>query len=467
MADATVIAARRYADAYPGFRLAFPVEVAVPMSRLTLELLVQERRPLPVVEEYALRLTHAGVTKIGDIARYLGLDDAPVTDAIVAQMQEENLEHRPDPHGGRMLVLTPNGIDAATDLQAVTILRVEAERIFDRLAWKAVDYTARELIHADDVKADGIVTLPSTRTGDVDLADITPRALNKLLNSRSDRREPPPLQILSVETILRETRWYLPAVLLVYQAIGANDTRFAVTVNGARSTPYEQALDATGGYDRLKINIQPSAGEPALPIELTTQRVAHDRVVGWHRQTAWATPATPGDVSAETEDSKAARHELDTAPVRAVPAFEHRHLLAEALTTARRRLLLVTSSVRDAVAGDFFDHLETALRRKGMRVTIVYTNSDNRSDHDRDAIGRLRKLAERHTNLTLVAHPGPASAALIYDNTWINSNFGWLSYRGDPTHTYRSEEGTLIRIPAIVDAHHDTCLATFVSPNTA
>jgi hypothetical protein len=41
---------------------------------------------------------------------------------------------------------------------------------------------------------------------------------------------------------------------------------------------------------------------------------------------------------------------------------------------------------------------------------------------------------------------------LIWDDTWVSSSFNWLSFRGDPSKTFRQEEGILVRIPEKVAA---------------
>jgi hypothetical protein len=44
---------------------------------------------------------------------------------------------------------------------------------------------------------------------------------------------------------------------------------------------------------------------------------------------------------------------------------------------------------------------------------------------------------------------------LIFDQTWVATSFNWLSFRGDPSRTYRMEEGTMVRIPTLVDREYE------------
>jgi predicted phosphohydrolase len=48
---------------------------------------------------------------------------------------------------------------------------------------------------------------------------------------------------------------------------------------------------------------------------------------------------------------------------------------------------------------------------------------------------------------------------LIFDDTWINSSFDWLSFRGGPERIYRREEGTLIRATDVVNEKYSEVLA--------
>ena len=49
----------------------------------------------------------------------------------------------------------------------------------------------------------------------------------------------------------------------------------------------------------------------------------------------------------------------------------------------------------------------------------------------------------------------PQPNVLIFDDTWVNSGFDWLSFRDQPTRTYRPEEGTLVRDMAHVDEQYN------------
>ncbi|MFE2595775.1 hypothetical protein ACFXCZ_04600 [Streptomyces sp. NPDC059396] len=458
MTDSTSIAARRFSDMHPGFELVHAEEAAVPVSWLTLELLAQERRPLPVVDEFVLRLTNRGIDQVAAIASVLGLDDEAVQAAVAQQLSAETVDYRPDRRGGRMVVLTPAGKRAVTDLSTTTPQRVEQPQSFDRLLWEPTSHTSSELINNADTKQQNLITLPSRRTYDVTTDDITARALNHLLE-RQSRSQETSVEILTVEGIIRQPRRYLPAVLLVFSATGFDDVRLSVIIDDSASEAHDTALNELGGAEQLKIRVEPSIGEPDLPPELQALRASHSTVRALQRRADTAT--SPDEAAGEhagsraPDDSVTARAELDGLTVRSIPVFEYREQLTGALENATYRFLLAAPSVSASVVTDEMVHrLETMLRRRGLLAHIAYGLGQPDSQLDSVAITRLETLARRYDNFTLSHLTERLPGILIFDDTWVNSNFNWLSYRGAATRIYRKAEGTLVRSKEFADDKH-------------
>jgi hypothetical protein len=333
--------------------------------------------------------------------------------------------------------------------------------------WTPTAHTKSDLIVRADALAGGMVLLPSVRTHDVTTQEVAPRALNRLLNDsvRSDPREPgqsrhpsaaTAIEVLAVEAVTRQNRRYLPVVLLVFSATSFDDVRLSIVIDDLSSQPHDQALLDAGGADKLGISVAHPIGEPELPLHLLQQRVPYDTVRGLQRRAdnppPDATTAAGRTGTALDDDSATARAELAALTVRSVPTFEHRELLTNALDNARRRFLLVAPRVRDVViTDDLLARLENMLRRPGLVARIAYGLGQPDSEQDTSAVRRLHQLARRHNNLTVVNLTDPHPHALISDDTWINSSFDWLSFRGEPTRVYRREEGTLIRATDVVD----------------
>ncbi|MER6828838.1 hypothetical protein ABT352_22850 [Streptosporangium sp. NPDC000563] len=461
MADATVIAARRYSDQHPGYQLAYAGEAAVPVSMLTLDVLAQQCKKLPLVDEFVLRLVDYGIHKISNMAAVLGIDVPTVSDAVVHQLSAETIEYRPDSLGGRKVLLTYGGQRAVEELSTVTPQRTEYQPAFDRLLWKPIPHSRSDLVTRAEAEALGMLILPSARTAEVAASDVTPRRLNLLLHQAQQDNDHPEIEVLSVEAITRQPRLYLPAVLLVFISDTADDQRFNLVVDDTLSEPHDSALHQVGGLERTRIQIAPAVGESDLPEPLRHQRTPYDAVRDLQRRAdnpQLADNGTPVPIlqGAEEHESVTARAELDALTVRSVPLFEHRELLMTALGTANTRFLLAAPFVRDAVVtGDFLAKLETMLRRSGLTAHIGYGFGHDLKHSDNSALGQLRTLARRYPRLTVAHVADPTANILIFDDTWVNSGFDWLSFRDQPTHTYRPEEGTLVRDKAHVDEQYN------------
>jgi hypothetical protein len=465
MADATVIAARRYSDQHPGYRLAYADEAAVPVSLLTLDLLIQKHKRLPLVDEFVIRLADHGIHKITNMAAILGIDAPAVSRAVADQLSAETVEYRPDGLGERKVLLSPGGRRAVQELSTITPQRAEYQRAFDRMLWKPVPHVRADLVTRADAEAQGMLILPSARTAEVVSGDVTPRQLNLLLGqAQQDDDGRPPIEVLSVEAITRQPRLFLPAVLLVFTSDTADDQRFNIVVDDTLSDLHDNALHMTGGLRRTKIEVAPAVGEPDLPPSLRGQRIPYDVVRGLQRRADSQPPPTddtPTGTAPEAagHGSVTARAELDALTVRSVPLYEHRELLTTAIEAARTRFLVAAPFVRDAVVNDdFLAKLETMLRRSGLTAHIGYGLGQDVAQSDNNALNRLSALARRYPRLTLAFVPDPYPNALIFDGIWVSSGFDWLSFRDQPTRTYRPEEGTLIRIKAHVDDQHSRYL---------
>jgi hypothetical protein len=481
MTDITTIAARRYSELHSGFQLVTAIEAAIPVSWLSLDLVALERQPLPVVEEFVLRLCRQGVDTIPDIAAVLGVDHDVVQAAVAGQLSAETIDYRlryrPGQPGVRSISLTAAGTKAVTDLEIATPQRVEQPYAFDRLRWVPTEHTRSEIIARDEAQAGGLVLLPSSRTREVTTQDVTPRALNALMTDAGEDFDPTPsrrpklsakLEVLAVEAVTRQPRRFLPVVLLVFSALDFDEVRLSVVVDDLVSEPHDRALLEAGGAAKVGITVAAPVREPALPAPLLEQRAAYDTVRGLQKRADNTLPVAPfGTRDSAPDDSATARAELAALTVRAVPTYEHRELLAQALRDTRRRFLLITSGLRASVINNqLIAQLERMLRRRELVAHIAYGVGHPDAEHDPEAVKRLTRLAERHANLTLVRVAEAATPCLIFDDTWVNSSFDWLSFRGGQARTYRREEGTLISAADIVHDRYAEALSAIESNRT-
>ena len=59
---------RRFGDHRPGLQLVSVVDAAVPVTMLRVDVLAQQRKPLPLLDEFILRFVQEGVREIDELA---------------------------------------------------------------------------------------------------------------------------------------------------------------------------------------------------------------------------------------------------------------------------------------------------------------------------------------------------------------------------------------------------------------
>lgn len=411
--------ARRFGDARPGLDLVAVEEAAVPVTVLSVDVLAQERQPLPITEEFILRFVAQGVTDPDAIAAMLGLDIVHVIDAAAAQIATDHLRRS----ASGELRLTTLGEAVATDMASVRPVELALPLAFDRLIWRIAPYSDAQLLEKKAAQDAGLRILPAERNARITAEDVPVADFNAMLPS-DDR------QILRVRKATTRKHRYLPVQMLVYADTTSGELDLALCIDDRLAVDHSLALSKIGAVERLELRYEPSVERPILDEELEEQRTS------------------PPDLTSSQEPS------TSSSLVRSVSVFEHPDLLQEALNKATDRILLISPWIRRAVVTtDFLAALERRLRA-GVSVTIAHGYGDDDSGSDEDALRRLRNLAARQPKFTFVRLRNTHAKILIFDSTWVSTSFNWLSFKGDPERTYRMEEGTIVQIPKRVDDEH-------------
>lgn len=422
---------RRFGDARPGLQLIAVEDAAIPVTVVRADVLAQEKKDLPITEEFTLRFIDLGVGTSEDIAGYLGLEPAHVLDAAATQLSENHLRRR---DSSSQLALTPLGTEVVRNLAATQPVLRQLPVAFDRLTWTLVDYPERSLIEKKEAQDRGMTILPAARNARIGLDDVTPSGFNALLSG--DR-----LQVLRIHKVAVKKHRYLPVQLLVYGDQSRGELELAICIDDDLAADHGLALDRIEAIDRLGITFGEAESRPVLEEDLELQR-------------------TPSVELVAADPSKAeSAGTVTTSLVRSVSVFEHADLLAEALATAKQRLLIISPWVRSAVVTtDFVAKLEQRLKA-GVEVTIAHGYGVDDSGSDDFALQRLANLAGRYEKFTFVRVRNTHAKILIFDGNWVSTSFNWLSFRGDPERTYRMEEGTLVCIPGRVQQQYERYLA--------
>jgi hypothetical protein len=443
--------ALRYHNTRPGLELIQIVDAALPVARITAEVLAQDSKDLPLMEEFVLRLVDRKVTSARGIAGLLGLPENMVDRTVAVLFGSDDLRWaRPRPAdtaGSPGLRLTDKGHLTAQKAAAVAPVRVNQPLVYDQMLWKVAPYDRRTAIPRGQAEENGMIMLPVARSGPVNDGDITAAEITGLLRENGNNNR----EVLQVKSITQaQARRVLPVKLLVYADADRTDIEIGVVVDGELSQAHELALIGHGGAKSLGITVAPPPERPLLDPDLEKARVPLQEVTQHRAEQAafqlgvqTPTPGTPA----------APRPQADE--IRAIGVFEHPDVLDEALTHALRRLLIISPWITKAIiTTDFLGKLERLLSR-GVKVNIAYGYEENDTKTDPASVRKLTNLAGRYRDkLSFTRLKSTHAKVLVYDDVWVTTSFNWLSFKGDPERAYRMEEGSLVRNRQIADTQY-------------
>jgi hypothetical protein len=448
-ASSTELIRRRFGNHRPGLQLLDLVDAAIPVTILRVDVLAQERKPLPLLDEFILRFVHEGVSHVDELAALLGLEREQILTAAAGQISDNHIRRTID----GQLSMTPLGMEVARNLAATQPVLMQLPITFDRLLWEAEDYPGSALISKHDAEEQGLQLLPAEKNARMMLSDITVERFNELVAKREGLVRL--IEILRVRKIAAQNQHrYMPAQLLIYGDPNGTEVELGLCVEGELRPDHALQLAAIDAVTKLGMSVGQPEPRPTLDPELEKLRVTHEHV-------------EEIKLAAQTYNAAAADavpplgNSLNEIPVRSVSVFEHPEFLSQALDSAKRRLLIISPWVKGGVVNtDFIAKLERRLLA-GVEVHVGHGIGPDDRDSDEWAIRKLQNLAKRYEGkFHLVRLRNTHAKILIFDDVWINTSFNWLSFKGDPNRTFRMEEGTLVRIPHEVNKAFDQYVET-------
>jgi hypothetical protein len=408
---------KRFSHDRPGLQLLGIEKGAVPVTVVAVDILAQEIKELPLLDEFVLRLIKAEVGGVPEIAAFLGLDAKLVEVTVTDHYREGAVLAGPLPG---QLLLSERGKRLADDLESIRPVRKTVKLAFDRLTWSLADYDTRDLVRKEVAQSDGRILLPAQRTTRIKTTDITADAVNSFLRRPARGAA---VDVLDVIDVTPSTHRYMPADVLVFGDADRAEAETAIIIDGDPSPNHDSVLSTLGATDKLGISIEPATPHPPLPTHLRKDT---------------ATPA-PGTLIGANLPS-----------TREIQLFDHLNLLAAALDNTSRRLLIATDVATSSVVDvDLIEKLETRLRA-GVRVDLIISRCDRVADD------RLTTLARRSRGRLHIHRVDRVDRnTLVFDGQWVVSDFPWLSFSG-AGRPFRDYTGTVVMVPEEVENVYTT-----------
>lgn len=460
---------RRLAANKPGLILSHVREVVLPIMKLTLEVLLQVEKPLPALQEYALRAVEGQINTPHGVSEFLGIEEEVLTEPL---QELWNLDLIDISTG--QLKITPGGERALRDLAAITPVREEYQVNFDLSLRRVVGYRP-SILRPKDVQDQGLeeVPVPKGHRKRPHADELAIDEVGKLLQRASSKRDST-LTLVAIRDVIKAERFFEPALLLVYVDPAASTCHVSLALDERVSPEHESALGLAGGVAAIGLDcpsfIRSRPDVRDLLPERLLNLVVPDRDYRALELNALEEGSIPdGDEEDcgegptikernEAVDSAAeAKQAIQKLVVRPVRVYEHPEILRSAVEASVRRLLIISPWITSGVVtSDFLQRLEATCRR-GIPIHIGFGIGENGPfgrKRDESPIRKLSELSRRSKNFTFVELGNTHAKTLICDDFIVNTSFNWLSFRGDPDRTFRQEEGVLVREPAYVDEEY-------------
>lgn len=440
--DPLAEAARRHAHEVPGHILLSAEPAAIPVSLLTLDVLVEQVEDLAADQKYALRAMLNGIDTVDDLQLFLGLSHNDTMGTVAGLLDAEFIDYRPPAPGQeRRLTLLDAGREAARDAQSRRPQPGSIPVVYDRLTGVLTGWRKSALTRTKKAKEDATrILLPPSSSKQVQLEDVSVSGLTEALNLRRE-----PIRVLGISAVSENNSFYYDAILLIYKDIDSNTVRLGIEVDGEWSPVHAGKLDDIGAVERLGVTAAP----PETPYEEIAEsgqagtRLTRDEVIAIQTALEAADPT-----AVEAESGK-----LDRAQIRWLGVYEHPQWLDDALNNSKRRLLIISPWItRSVVNSRFVGRLERLARTAD--VTIFWGFGDNEKS-SAEALADLHAAARRSKLLAIVKVDDTHAKVLVSDGYYIKTSFNWLSFRGAKNLKYRQEEGDLVQDQELADgAYH-------------
>jgi len=236
---------KRY-DNRQGFDLVSSRKVGLPVYKVTLQAICQIRKQIPPIEEYVLKAMDAGLNS-EDIGNFLGLEQEILKDAMINLRRSEDIDLIA-PEGSSMQVwqLTQKGKIPLKEAQTIVPEERTFEINFDGLLRKARWYE-QWLLKPRDLRQDEIIEIDPSPNKPPELPDIKLKDVDEIISELEQKRRRKQEQqeqqdLLALKAIERRSRFFQPALALIYKAKESDEVQVAFAIDGLRSDKHEEVF---------------------------------------------------------------------------------------------------------------------------------------------------------------------------------------------------------------------------------
>ncbi len=461
-------------------------EVALPVFKVELDLLVLESKALPPIQEYVLRAADLGLGSVEQIAGLLGISEQIVQEAAAELVFSDNLVLIGgfQPGESRGLKLTEKGARTAAEASQVQAVEVSLPVFVDGLTRKVLAVTdrRRRWFPMGEAARRGLVEIPPYPRRRPGLEEVPLEAVREKIEAetagRRGRRE-----VIGITGMGKARRFAEEAIALAFRASG-EELQVTFAMDGETSEDHDAAFSqslsrsarklTTGKWQdvgtllrtEVKTEVLAQKVEKAETDRLFDERAElEEESERLQANVARAQAEELADLRAQVEKHGLREQELEAAlrniSVRQVEVYEHRGLLDRALAEAKERVLIISPWINHEVVDDRLIGRFRELMDREVELWIGYgineagegQGNKRKRELDREATEKLARLSVDYPESFRLKLLGDTHAkVLVCDSRFaVITSFNWLSFRGDEALDFRDERGCYVGISAEVE----------------
>lgn len=417
---------KRFASIHNHLKLVSIENLAIPVTKLEIEVLGQQIDDILPTTEFILRFVDLGIDTVESLSSALGFDNLLVENLVVLEEAAGNVTFESFSSRIRM---TMQGRNTLITKLASSPKIANKSLIFDNSRWVLASWNLSEFetkagLDKARIEYVGLSKIKKSRVSQVDL-DLT--LVNRELARQSKKAKFEAHQLHRI--ISRRYGFKLAKIMIFYSETDGSD--FLVVINDERSIEHENFIKSIGGLQALGLEFEKVETE--------------EKILALHVSEA------KDEIQEENEDGGS------------ILPYEHAPWLEHALENSTRRLLIMSPWVNDRVVDrQFIEQIERLLINK-VKVVIAWGFGTERESEVKKSsswsLRQLLKLANRFPeNFHFIKMNESHAKVLISDDIYIATSFNWLSFLGDKRRKYRTEFGEMRTLPKIVDKRHEMML---------
>lgn len=396
---------------HQGMNLVDFAEVALPIYRVTSNILVHEKVELDTIEEFILRAVNLGFNSVEKINDLLGLSTEISKEGLTQLIRSDLLIEKLN----GIVELTPQGLESVDNHSKV---RPEEQQIifdYDGLIRKVRLSKDNIYLAPKEVKSDGLIEIRPIPAKKPDAKEIDLQQVDDYIGSYKGIRKSEKT-LLRVRSITRAVRLFYKAIMLIYRKNSNGNYEAAFCIDNQLSEKHALAFMSQEGLKRL-YSIS----------DLSVLNLKNLKKEYYYHNFYCLPPVT----TKATSPNKNTKNTLSLQKSTTIPKIsQYTDYFLDSLNTSTKSLIIISPYLTSKVVDHDFYSKINKLVNSGADVYLAYEDDDSLAHTNSWA--SIIDLSKTNKKLTLCKSENLSANILVKDNEYyVITNFPFLSYKGN------------------------------------